>query len=87
MERCPLCRAMLNGADTCRRCKAELASAQQVERESRVLAGRAMYRLAVGDATGSHRLLRAALGLHATPEVRTLWELVRGVSSGCLPST
>jgi hypothetical protein len=24
MERCPLCRAMLNGAETCRTCRAEL---------------------------------------------------------------
>lgn len=80
MERCPLCRATLNGAETCRRCKAELASVQRVERESRVLAGRAMQCLAVGDAAGSCRLLRSALELHATPEVRTLWQLVRGAS-------
>jgi hypothetical protein len=82
MERCPLCRAILNGAETCRRCKAELGSVQRVEHESRVLAGRAMYRLALGDATGSRRLLRLALDLHATLEVRTLWRFVVGVSSG-----
>ena len=82
MERCPLCRAMLAGAETCRRCKAELASAQRVERDSRALLGRAMYRLALGDAARSHRLLRSALCLHATPEVRMLWELVRGLSGG-----
>src|SRR3954471_17760184 len=39
MERCPLCRAMLHGADTCRRCRAELSSAQRVARESRRLVG------------------------------------------------
>jgi hypothetical protein len=82
MEGCPLCRAMLNGVETCRRCKAELGSVQRIEHESRMLAGRAMYRLALGDATGSRRLLRLALDLHATPEVRTLWGLVAGVSGG-----
>jgi hypothetical protein len=76
MERCPLCRALLNGVSTCRRCKAELGSVQRVEHESRVLAGRAMYRLALGDSPGSRRLLRSALNLHATPEVRSLWGLV-----------
>src|SRR4051812_41305790 len=31
MERCPICRATLNGADTCRRCRAELGSVIRVE--------------------------------------------------------
>ena len=42
MDRCPLCRAMLNGADTCRRCRAELQTAQRVERTSQALAGAAI---------------------------------------------
>ena len=78
MQRCPLCRAMLNGADTCRRCKAELGTVLQVDRESRSLAGAAMHRLAVGDTAGGRRLLRRALDLHATPETRALWRLVAG---------
>lgn len=76
MERCPLCRAMLNGAETCRRCKAELQTVQRVERENQALLGAAMHRLSLGDAAASRRLLRLALGLHATPEVRALWQLV-----------
>ena len=76
MERCPLCRAMLNGAETCRRCKAELQTVQRVERESQALVGAAMHRLSLGDTAASRRLLRLALGLHATPEVRALWRLV-----------
>jgi hypothetical protein len=76
MERCPLCRAMLNGADTCRRCTAELGTVRRMDRESQALAGAAMYRLALGDAAASRRLLRRALDLHATPEIRALWGLV-----------
>jgi len=76
MERCPLCRAMLDGAETCRRCKAELGSVRRVVRESRTLAGEAMHRLALGDAASSRRLLRLALDLHATREIRTLWWLI-----------
>ena len=76
MERCPLCRAMLNGAETCRRCKAELQTVQRVERESRALVGTAMHRLSQGDMAASRRLLRLALGLHATPEARALCQLV-----------
>jgi hypothetical protein len=76
MERCPLCRAMLNGAETCRRCKAELQTVQRVERESDALVGTAMHRLSQGDTAASRRLLRLALGLRATPEVRALWRLM-----------
>jgi hypothetical protein len=81
MERCPLCRATLNGAEACRRCKAELRTAQRVERESEVLAGAAMHCLSLGDTTASRRLLRLALDLHATPEVRALWQLVVAMSN------
>lgn len=77
MERCPLCRALLkNSADTCRRCKAELSTVRRVDGESQALTGAAMHQLALGDVTASRRLLRRALGLHATPEVKALWELV-----------
>jgi hypothetical protein len=76
MERCPLCRATLNGAETCRRCKAELQTVQRVERESHALAGAAMHRLSLGDTAAARRLLRLALGLHVTPQVRALWQLV-----------
>jgi hypothetical protein len=76
MDRCPLCRAMLNGADTCRRCRAELQTAQRAERASQALVGAAIHCLARDDAEAAERLLRRAVALHATPEVRTLWRLV-----------
>ena len=78
MERCPLCRALLNGADACRRCKAELVTVRRVDAESRALAGAAMHRLALGDVAASRRLLQRAMDLHATPEVKALWQLVAG---------
>jgi hypothetical protein len=80
MERCPLCRAMLNGAETCRRCRAELQTVRRVERESHALVGTAMHHLSRGDTAASRRLLRLALGLHATPQVRALWRLVGGTA-------
>ncbi len=77
MDRCPLCRAMLNGADTCRRCRAELQSAQRAEQEGRALAGAAMHLLALGDEAAAVALLRRALAVHATPLVRGVWGVVK----------
>ena len=79
MERCPLCRATLQGAGTCRRCKAELQTVRRVERESQALAGAAMHRLCLGDLAASRRLARLAMDLRATPEIRALWRLVMAV--------
>ena len=85
MERCPICRALLNGADTCRRCRAELATLRDVTRRGRVLAGAAMHRLALGDADGAARLLGRAATVHATPEVRLLARLA-GLPGTALPA-
>jgi hypothetical protein len=76
MDRCPLCRAMLNGAETCRRCRAELGTAQQMERTSQALVGAAIHRMALDDAEAALPLLQRALALHATPEAGALWKLV-----------
>jgi hypothetical protein len=76
MERCPLCRATLNGAETCRRCRAELQSVKRVEREGQVLVDAAIHRLSLDDVMTAKRLLRRALALHAAPEARALWRLV-----------
>ncbi len=80
MERCPICRATLNGADTCRRCRAELGSAIRAERLARQLEDRAMHRLALGDFDGAVELLRRSLLVHRTPSARVLYRLavVRG---------
>jgi hypothetical protein len=76
LDRCPLCRAALNGADTCRRCRAELGTAQRVARESQTLVDAAIHCLSLDDTETAERLLRRALLLHATPEVQALWQVV-----------
>ena len=79
MERCPLCRAMLHGADTCRRCRAELGTVQRVEREGQALVGAAIYHLVHDDTAAATHLLQRALVLHATPETRVLRRLAMAV--------
>ena len=76
MDRCPLCRATLNGAETCRRCRAELQTVKRVEREGKALVDMAIYHLSLDDAVTAERLVRRALALHAAPETRALWELM-----------
>jgi predicted amidophosphoribosyltransferase len=76
MMYCPICRATLNGADTCRRCRTELKQVQDVERRGRELVGAAMHLLALGDTAAAMRLLRRARIVHATPEVRLLSTMV-----------
>ena len=72
MMHCPICRALLNGADVCRRCRTELKQVQDVERRGRELVGAAMHLLALGNRAAAVRLLRRAHVVHATPEVRLL---------------
>jgi hypothetical protein len=72
MLHCPICRALLNGADTCRRCRTELKQVQEVERQGRELVDAAMHLLASGDPAAAMRLLRRARVVHLTPEVRLL---------------
>ncbi len=76
MERCPICRATLNGAETCRRCRAELQSVMRAEEDGQALADAASHWLSLGDVVTAKQLLWRALAVHATPEVRALWRLV-----------
>jgi hypothetical protein len=76
MMHCPICRALLNGADTCRRCRTELKQVQDVERRGRELVDVAMHLLASGNPAAAMRLLRRAHVVHATPEVRLLSAMV-----------
>ena len=78
MERCPICRALLNGADTCRRCRAELGSVIVAERLARHLLGDARYRLTLGDQIDAGRLLRRSLRLHRTRDALTILRLLEG---------
>jgi hypothetical protein len=76
VERCPLCRATLAGAPTCRRCRAELQSAQRVERQAQALVDVAVHSLSLDDFDSARRMLQRALALHATKETRVLWQAV-----------
>jgi transcriptional regulator of aromatic amino acid metabolism len=79
MERCPICRAALNGATTCRRCRADLQQVQQVQQvaeQAAALAGAAMLSLVQGDAATARHLLARARLLHATPSTRALWQAI-----------
>jgi hypothetical protein len=76
MERCPICRATLNGAETCRRCRAELGSAIRTERMAEQLRTMAMHRFMSGDPDAAGRLLRRSLLLHRTPATLSLQRLI-----------
>ena len=83
MLQCPLCRALLNGADTCRRCRAQLKHALELERQAGQIAGGAMHALALGKTAVALRLLGRAKVVHATPAIRLLARiLARRIASG-----
>ena len=75
METCPVCRASLNGATTCRRCRADLQKVMEVEQRGQALAGAAMLSLAEGDLAAAVQWLARARAVHATPTVRSLTRL------------
>ena len=80
MENCPICRANLNGASVCRRCRADLQKVQEVEQLGQALAGAAMLSLTVGDVAAARQWLRRARAIHATPAVRALEGLLASPS-------
>jgi hypothetical protein len=67
---------MLNGNEVCRRCRAELQSVMRAHHDGQVLANAASHWLSLDDVVTAERILRRALAVHATPEVRALWRLV-----------
>jgi len=72
MDRCPLCRATLGGADICRRCRADLTAVKALARNSQALATASAHLLAEGDIAAAHGLARRAAILHATPQHKVL---------------
>jgi hypothetical protein len=77
MTHCPICRAALNGADTCRRCRADLATVKRVAAEGQALVGLAMHHLSLDDEATAEQLLQRALALHATPAALALLRTMR----------
>lgn len=70
MDVCPICRASLNGATTCRRCRADLQKVYEVEQRGRALAVSAMRALVAGDVAGAAAWIERAAAVHAAPPVR-----------------
>jgi hypothetical protein len=81
MDTCPVCRASLNGASTCRRCRADLQKVQEIERRGHALAGAAMLALAEGDEAAAAHWLCRARAVHATQAVRALSRLMASLRS------
>jgi hypothetical protein len=69
LQQCPICRARLDGNDSCRRCRAELSTVRRVSEHGAALAGAGLHRLAAGDRAGAVRLLRRANILWTTPDL------------------
>jgi hypothetical protein len=81
MEVCPVCRASLHGAGTCRRCRADLSKVQEIEHRGQRLAGVAISALIEGDLAAAAHWLRRARMVHAAPAVRILARQLAGLRS------
>jgi len=77
MNACPICRASLNGATTCRRCRADLQQVQAVEQRGRTLAVSAVQALVAGDVVGAAALIERAAAVHAAPTARVVRALTQ----------
>lgn len=72
LERCPNCRARLDGTAHCRRCGLELELLRRVERARETAIACALRRLAVDDQAGAIAALSAARRLKADPIIDAL---------------
>lgn len=81
MDACPICRASLNGATTCRRCRADLEKVAEVERRGQALAVAAVRALVEGDAARAAEWIDRALAVHASPAIRRLHAVVAAAGS------
>ncbi len=79
MKLCPICRAGLNGATTCRRCRADLTAVEAVERRGRALAVAAVRALVEGNTASAAHWLRGARRTHTTPMVHLLERLLNSI--------
>ena len=76
MQACPICRASLNGASVCRRCRADLGKVQEIVLRGRALAVTGLRALVEGDAGDAARWIGRARSVHATPAVHALERLM-----------
>jgi predicted amidophosphoribosyltransferase len=77
MDRCPNCRARLDGSDQCRRCGLELKLLQAADRAGDVALARAIRRLAEDDRAGAIRELKQARALSGGAFVSALLAFAR----------
>lgn len=72
MERCPNCRARVDGAPECRRCGMDLRLLHAIERAAQTCLRRALLHLAQGDHPAARTALHNARRLHQTPLTEAL---------------
>ncbi len=72
MERCPNCRARVDGAPECRRCGMDLRLLHATEHAAQTHLRRALLHLAQGDHAAAHAALQQARRLHQTPFTEAL---------------
>ncbi|MEA3411798.1 MAG: hypothetical protein U9R74_09685 [Pseudomonadota bacterium] len=77
MERCPVCRARLNGNPECRRCGTNLSQPILIEQRSDSLTRLAVNRLATLEPVEAANALEQALTLKTDPLTRALLGFVR----------
>jgi hypothetical protein len=77
MERCPICRARLNGQWLCPRCGSDLSLPLKIEQRVQLLEKNAVIRVAAGEMEQAEQVLDEALRLKPTPLVRVLLRFVR----------
>jgi hypothetical protein len=85
MEYCPICRARLNAAPVCRRCKAELAHAQAIEQKGKNIYGMAILQLLEGNTGTAMSLLGRANFLCRADETVELCKSIKILSKGAKP--
>lgn len=80
MERCPNCRARVNGASECRRCGMDLRLLQATERAADACLRRALTRLARGDHAAARMDLQQAQRLRHSRLAARLLEAGAGTN-------
>ena len=78
LDQCPICRARLDGAGPCRRCRAELDAICRIADESAALAGAGLHRLAAGDRAAALRLIRRASVLRTASDLAWILSALAG---------
>lgn len=82
MQRCPNCRARLDGGDHCRRCGMALKLLRQTHRAAETRMARAAELLNAGDPAAAAAQLRDALALRRDPMAEWLLAFTESLPEG-----